>query len=323
MISRNEILTYISNCDIMFKINFLGGVLMNKIKKIMVAIVCVIAVTGFTTSINATEIVGKTVYTDIIASINDYNIESYNINGYTGVVAEDLRNYGFDVEWKQDEFALYITRSNSNIVQATYIAPEIPKSRIGIKAHDLYQTDIKTYINGNLVTSYNINGKTIIHFDDLSVYGEVSYNDTNRRLDLDIDGLNYKISAPQKFDSKFSPSGLYFKTNSAGGIQVRWTANNNTNKTINYYTTTYYMFNSVGDFAYDRYGNNSFSLNTVGPVFPGETLIDFTGKYEGEVYDVPCNNIYLRTIELEYSDGTQETIYYNHIGFEDNGKWTL
>lgn len=296
---------------------------MKKIISLAALLVSVVTTAGIGTTVNASNIVGKTVYTDIIASINDYNVESYNINGYTCVVAEDLRNYGFDVEWKQEEFALYITRANTNAVQATYIAPKISESRIGIKAHDLYRTDVKTYINGKQVTSYNINGKTIVHFDDLGVFGEINYNDTNRRLDIDIDGLNYKISPPQKYDDQFSPSGLYFKTNSAGGIQVRWTAVNNTNKTINYYTTTYYMFNSVGDFAYDRWGKNSFKIKTVGPVAPGAIIMDYTGKYDAEVYDAPCYNIYLCTIELEYSDGTQETIFYDHVGTEASSKWAL
>lgn len=295
---------------------------MKKNLKFVVLLVS-IAITGIGTVAKASNIIGKTVYTDIVASINDYNIESYNINGYTGVIAEDLRNFGFNVEWRPEEFALYITRANTNIVQSTYIAPEISKSQIGKKAHNLYQTDVKTYINGNLVTSYNINGRTIIHFDDLGVFGNIKYDNSLRRLDIDIDGLNYKISPPQKYSTQFSPSGLYFKTNSAGGIQVRWTAVNNTNKTINYYTTTYYMFNSVGDFAYDRWGNNSFSIKTVGPVAPGEIILDYTGKYEGEVYDVPCHSIFLNTIELKYSDGTQETVYYGHIGFETSSEWAL
>lgn len=282
-----------------------------------------VAAIAIGTTVNASNVVGKTVYTDIIASINDYIIESYNINGYTGVVAEDLRNYGFNVEWKPEEFALYITRANTNVVQSTYIAPKIPKSKIGTKASDLYRTDVKTYINGNLVTGYNINGKTIVHFDDLGVFGEINYDNTSRRLDIEIDGLNYKISPPQKYSAQFSPSGLYFKKNSAGGLQVRWTAVNNTNKTINYYTTTYYMFNAVGDFAYDRWGKNSFTIKTIGPVYPGSILIDYTGKYKAEVYDVPCYNIFLHTIDLEYSDGTQETIYYNHIGFESSSDWAL
>lgn len=292
-------------------------------KKLVISLASIIMMLGIVTA-NASNITGKTVYTDIVASINDYNIASFNINGYTVVVAEDLRNYGFNVEWRPEERALYITRSNSNIVNSTYIAPTISKSQVGMKAYDVLSTDIKTYINGNLVTSYNINGLTIIHFDDLAVFGQISYNNTTRRLDLDIrDGLNYKISAPYKFSEQFSPSGLYFKTNSAGGIQIRWYAYNNTNKIINYYTTTYYMFNSVGDFAYDRFGDNYFTCKTVGPVQLGGTLLDFTGKYEGEIYDVPCSTIMLYTIKLEYNDGTEETIYYEHLGREENSKWAL
>ena len=264
-------------------------------------------------------VINKTVYTDIIASINDYNIASFNIDGYTAVVAEDLRNYGFDVQWKPEERALYITRANTNNVASTYIAPEISQSQIGKKAFDVIATDIKTYINGNLVTSYNIGGQTIIYFNDLAVFGGVSYSDATRRLDLDIkDGLNYKISLPPANSSiltMLSEGGLYFEMNSADGLQIRWAAKNNSNKTINYYTTTYYMFNAVGDFAYDRWGDNSFSRKTIGPIAPGEEIINFTGKYKAEVYDAPCSSVMLYTVKLEYNDGTSETIYYNQIGF--------
>ena len=100
-------------------------------------------------------------------------------------------------------------------------------------------------------------------------------------------------------------------------MQVRWFATNNTNKTINYYTTTYYMFNPVGDFAYDTRGNVSFSIRTVGPVLPGEMLCDFTSEYEVDAYNKLCDGILLSTIDIEYGDGTYETIYYNHIGFEE------
>lgn len=285
-------------------------------KKIIALVISVITMLRIMSITNASNVVGKTVYTDIIASINDYNIASFNINGYTGIVAEDLRNYGFKVLWNAEERALYITRDNTNIVQSTYIAPEIPKSRIGVKAYDLYQTDIKTYINGKLVPSYNINGQTIIHFDNLEVFGKVSYEDSIRRLDLDIEGLNYKISPPYKHYPSL-PNGLFFEKNYVDGIQVRWFATNNTNKTINYYTTTYYMFNPVGDFAYDIMGNASFSIRTVGPVLPGELILDFTSEYEIDAYSKLCDGILLSTIELEYSDGTYEKIYYGHIGFEE------
>lgn len=299
---------------------------MKRCKKILVFLCCIIYILTAITSVNASQIgdvIGEAVHTDIIASINDYNIVSYNINNYTAVVAEDLRNYGFDVTWVSNERALYIKRAATNIVASTYIAPEISSSQIGKKAQNVLYTDIKTYINGEEVTSYNIDGKTIVYFDDLSVFGDIEYNDNIRRLDLSInDGLNYKISAPYPY-SQFSPSGLYFKMNSADGLQIRWDAYNNTNKTINYYTTKYYMFNSVGDFAYDRWGQNYFTIKTVGPVATGGRMLDFTSKYDGEVYDVPVQYVMLYTIFLEYSDGTSETIYYEHIGQEEFGQFVL
>lgn len=266
---------------------------------------------------NVGDVIGTTRYTDIVASINDYNIASFNFNDYTAVVAEDLANYGFLVNWEPTERALYISRHlGNNKVNSTYIAPAISKSQIGKPAFNVLYSDIKTYINGQLVTSYNINGKTIIYFDDLSIFGDVSYYDSIRRLDLDIrDGLNYKISPPEKYSSVF-PSGLYFEKNSVDGLQIRWSAHNNANKTINYYTTTFYMFNAVGDFAYDRWGKNYFQIKTIGPVKNGDWIINFTGKYEAEVYDAPCSKVFLHKIDLEYDDGTKETIYYNHIGYK-------
>ena len=299
---------------------------MKRFKKFSISLICVVCMLAIVMPVSAArvgDIIAKTVYTDIVASINDYNIASYNINDYTAVVAEDLRNYGFNVTWVPEERALYIERASSNVVTSTYIAPQISSNKIGKKAQDVLYTDIKTYINGAEVTSYNIGGNTIIYFDDLSVFGSVEYNDSRRRLDLSInDGLNYKISPPYKY-SKFSPTGLYFKTNSVDGLQVRWTAYNNTNKTINYYTAKYYMFNSVWDLAYDRWGKNNFSIKTVGPVKPGETIINYTSEYEGEVYDAPVEYIVLYEIFVEYNDGTSETIYYNHIGQEYSGDFVL
>ncbi len=297
-------------------------------KKINILLLCLVLCLSLITPIHAYKIgdvVGQTVYTDIIASINDYNIASYNINGYTAVVAEDLRNYGFDVNWVPEERALYITRGRSNSVASTYIAPQIPSWQAGQVAGSVLYTDIKTYINGAEVTSYNIGGNTIVYFNDLSVFGSISYSDSRRRLDLDInDGLSYKISAPvAQSIAEITPSGLYFKINSADGLQIRWNATANTNKTINYYTTTYYMYNSVGDAAYDRTGKNYFTIKTIGPVYNGGMILNYTGKYKAEVYDAPVRTVLLYSIYLEYDDGTSETIYYGHTGKRESGQFVL
>lgn len=254
---------------------------------------------------------GYTLYTDIIASINQYNITSYNIDGYTAVVAEDLRDYGFDVEWKPDERALYITRNNSNTIASTYIAPIIPKSQVGKRACDVLNTDIKTYINGDLVTSYNIDGRTIIYFADLDVFGEVVYSDETRTLQLSVlDGLQYKLGNPLDND-------LYFTKNSVNGLCFYINAVNNTNKTIKYFNVDFFMFNSVLDPAYDTRGSDVFRMRIIGPMYPGERIANAGPDYGVDTYnDNLCYYAGVTSVFIEYMDNTSETVQYVDLGKE-------
>ena len=161
------------------------------------------------------------------------------------------------------------------------------------------------------------------------MFGSVAYDNRIRRLRLDIyDGLNYKISPPALIpgdNPSAIPNGLYFKLDSANGVRVRWSALNNTNKTINYFTTTYYMYNPVGDPAYDIVsGQSYFERRLVGPVYPGEWLVNFTGQNDlPEAYSSLCEAVVLDTIKLEYSDGTSETIYYGGYGERQDGSGVL
>lgn len=49
-------------------------------------------------------------YTDITAQINGHPLRSYNVNGSTAVVAEDLRGYGFQVLWDAEDRTLSVER---------------------------------------------------------------------------------------------------------------------------------------------------------------------------------------------------------------------
>lgn len=292
---------------------------MAHIKKILTTVVLVSVVGLCSVNIaEASSVIGHTLYTDIIATINGYSIESYNINGYTAVVAEDLRNYGFDVVWKQNERALYIKRNDRDTVESTYIAPTIPKSQVGRKAHPVLSTDIKTYINNNLVTSYNIDGRTIIYFDDLAIYGESTYDDNLRLLSLDApDGLQYKLGNPLDND-------LYFTRNSVNGLCFYINAVNNTNKVIKYFHVNFVMLNSVFDPAYDIYGNDSFKMNILGPMYPGNFIANAGPDYGVDTYNNNlCSYVYVPSVYIEYMDGTSETVYYSDIGTEisDNSEY--
>lgn len=160
-------------------------------RKILGFILIVVSILMIGTVGNAKngDVVGYAKYTDIAAYINHYPITSYNINGYTAVVAEDLRNYGFDVKWNAYERSLKIVRNTLAKSITPYGNVYNNSSKIGQNASPYLETDIKTYINGKLVESFNIDGRTIIYFEDLKPYGEVIWVPEIRAIKMWIDGL--------------------------------------------------------------------------------------------------------------------------------------
>lgn len=274
-------------------------------------------------SVKASNITGYTLYTDIVASINDYSIASFNIDGYTAVVAEDLANYGFDVEWNPNERAVYITRGAYNTVASTYVAPIVSESLVGKKAYNILSTDIKAYINGNLVTSYNIGGRTIVYFDDLGVFGDITYSEFYRILELDIsDGLQYKLGNPIDNDLYFTRSDFVYGSDL---LSFFFEAVNNTNKTIKYITIPFFMKNRVYDPVYDSFGDSYYIKRLMGPVNPGcEIANPDSSSYSCDVYGVElCEYIEVPFVGVEYMDDTSEVIYYWDIGQERTEKYSL
>ena len=53
--------------------------------------------------------------TNIRAFIDGVEIPSYNISDRLGIVAEDLRGYGFDVEWRADTKTLHVTKNGYGV----------------------------------------------------------------------------------------------------------------------------------------------------------------------------------------------------------------
>lgn len=57
------------------------------------------------------QVVDWALYTDITAQINGHPLRSYNVNGSTAVVAEDLQGYGFQVLWDGEARTLSVERA--------------------------------------------------------------------------------------------------------------------------------------------------------------------------------------------------------------------
>lgn len=122
--------------------------------------------------------VDDVLHTDIKAYIDGHPIKSYNIQGKTAIVVEDLRNYGFNVTWDPSAKSLTVTDEKKYVTSNyTHQQNTMP---VGAKAMDVLFTDIRTYVGKQKVTSYNVNGLTIIYIDDLDEFGNVVW-DANAR----------------------------------------------------------------------------------------------------------------------------------------------
>ena len=106
-------------------------------------------------------------YSDIDTYINNYPISAYGVYGKMAVVAEDLRDYGFDVVWDEAARALHITR-NSSVMQLTRKDVYKPNYPSGTFFSDIYKSDIKVDYNGTQLQSYALNGYTLIPINDFA-----------------------------------------------------------------------------------------------------------------------------------------------------------
>ncbi len=121
------------------------------------------------------EPLGWVLYSDIVAYINGTPIRSYNINGLTYVVAEELAEYGFSVNWYPDEAdGLLTIGSGSGRVIANY-TPESNTHRPGDRAMPYLYTRIMTYMAGQPVFAANIGGLTCVAMDDLAYFYAADY----------------------------------------------------------------------------------------------------------------------------------------------------
>ena len=146
------------------------------------------------------DVIGYACHTDIIATIGGAQIPSFNVNGDTYIIAEDLADYGFNVVWHPDDRLIAITRNTDvHYIYTSYVKPYVAPSEIGVPVYDILSTDINAslngfylgkYINGVPLYAYNINGRTIIPFDALGIFGNVNWNPDKREISLNLLSLS-------------------------------------------------------------------------------------------------------------------------------------
>ena len=125
------------------------------------------------------DVIGKVYSTDILAKIDGHNAPSYNIGGKTAVVIEELadvesmRTYAVYAKYDDSARTLNVRmESSKNFWSEAY--DEIKRGKVGKILGDVYETDIKVYINGYGLDGMNIGGKTAVAIEDLGKIGGVN-----------------------------------------------------------------------------------------------------------------------------------------------------
>ncbi len=161
-------------------------------KKLFAAAAVTVCALAAAVSVSAKE----ALYSDIDTYINHYPISAYAVDGKMAVVAEDLRDYGFSVEWDANARALHILR-DPNVTQLYRKDVYKPSAPSGTKMSDIYDTDITVDYNGIPLESYALNGYTLIPVNDLAeLAGRGEWNGDIRAYKVWIDGLSQCDYAP-------------------------------------------------------------------------------------------------------------------------------
>ncbi len=157
-----------------------------RILSVLAACLMVLSLTGIPVSAKNGDIAGAVYYTDIRAYINGHPIESYNVDGYTAVCAEDLASYGFRVHWHTESRLLEILfNTEYESAPPEYTFPEVTKLA-GTYRMPYLETDIQVLADGKAIPSWNIDGRTLIRLQDLTMFGNTVWDAEARTSTLTV-----------------------------------------------------------------------------------------------------------------------------------------
>lgn len=159
----------------------------NVIKPLIPAAVCIMG--AMCAAPVQAEVIGGVLATDIGAVIDDMPIRSYNIDGSTYIVAEDLRSYGFDVVWDGDARTLDISPNGAEPhcgMTADEINVFTDDINVGERLFDIYSSDIVTRVCGDTVQGAAIDGVTLIKLRELERCAYIGFDEKYRIASAEV-----------------------------------------------------------------------------------------------------------------------------------------
>ncbi len=158
--------------------------MLNHIKIMIMSLVVLPAFVG--TAAEA-ETIGTVLSTDIGTVIDGAACRTYNVDGRTFVVAEELRSYGFDVYWNEFDKILSVTQApyaRRELLPAEQVNIRKEECSVGEPVMDILATDISVTVTGAAVESYNIDGRMVIPVRALEPYAYIEYSDEARLVTI-------------------------------------------------------------------------------------------------------------------------------------------
>jgi hypothetical protein len=127
--------------------------------------------------------IGYATRTDIRLFVNGQSMEGFNIDGHVFVIAEELRNYGFDVSWNPTTRIVQIGHTPYMMMGETQVVRPYIAHATGAPVFRYYHSDIVALVNGIRVPSYNIQNLTLVRAEDIvRPTGRSFWNAQNRTL---------------------------------------------------------------------------------------------------------------------------------------------
>ena len=121
---------------------------------------------------------------DYRAFIDYTPIDSYVIDGYTYIDAEELVNYGFDVNYNSDTHCININRIR--YATPSYSKEQWEKSTKEKRMSKIEDTAIRVYLNGEEIDCFYTDNKILIMIDNLVKCGEFNWSSWEKTVYVTI-----------------------------------------------------------------------------------------------------------------------------------------
>lgn len=140
-------------------------------------------------ALNTGDIIDKVLSTDIVTYIDSVRVPSFNIQGRTAVLAENLNACKLDYSVIYDDalrtLSIYPHSAQGSVRDTFYFDTDTSSKPVGTPIMNVLFTDINAYVNGTEIESFNIGGYTCIFADDLAkLCGEYEWDESARTVNV-------------------------------------------------------------------------------------------------------------------------------------------